>query len=409
MSGWPRFATIFALNAVEYSAISLTYAAVPVVLRANGAPLEALGYFGTLIFAFVICLVWAPVVDRFELTVAGRRKSWIGTTQILTALLIAGLAMLDANAQSVWTIFAMCFAIAIVAATQRIAVLGYMAETLEPRERGFGATAAGTGGAVGHLIGGAFALFLIEQLGWQTALNVFAGVIAACGLVIAFVREPQQRTDVRPETGASWSILKSGKIWLILLLLAPASMGLAAAYAMSEPRLVDLGLGLTEVGLVAGLANLATFVCIGPLASIFIRDRAPMRAVSLILLISAVAFALAATFGFVHPTVGGVVGIVVIFGAFSAKHVAITSFFMSLTRPASAGTDLTALAAGQSLLAMPGFIASGYLAASAGHQAPILLAVLGCLISGLIVGRMSPEFASRMATSPAAGERAANG
>lgn len=409
MNGWPRFATIFVLNAIEYSAISLTYAAVPVVLRANGAPLEALGYFGTLIFAFVICLVWAPVVDRFQLTVAGRRKSWIGITQFLTAVLIAGLAMLDASAQSVWTIFAMCFAIAIVAATQRIAVLGYMAENLKPRERGYGATAAGTGGAVGHLIGGAFALFLIEQLGWQTALNIFAGVIALCGVAVAFVKEPEQHIDVRSQSGASWSILNSRRVWLALLLLAPASMGLAAAYAMSEPRLVDLGFGLTEVGLVAGLANLATFVCIGPLTSIFIRDREPMRAVSLILLVSALAFALAATFGFVHPTAGGVVGIVVIFAAFSAKHVAITSFFMSLARPNSAGTDLTALSAGQSLLAMPGFIASGYLAASAGHQAPVLLAVLGCLISGLVASCLSSRFASRLASSSAAGERPAHG
>lgn len=409
MNGWPRFATIFALNAIEYSAISLTYAAVPVVLRANGAPLEALGYFGTLIFAFVICLIWAPVVDRFQLTAAGRRKSWIGITQVLTAILIAGLAMLDANAQSVWTIFAMCFAIAIVAATQRIAVLGYMAETLRPRERGFGATAAGTGGAVGHLIGGAFALFLIEQLGWQTALQIFAGVIAACGVAIAFVNEPKQRIDARPESGASWSILKSGKVWLALLLLAPASMGLAAAYTMSEPRLVDLGFGLTEVGLVAGLANLATFICIGPLASIFIRDREPMRAVSLILLVSAVAFALVVMSGYVHPTLGGVIGIVVIFGAFSAKHVAVTSFFMSLTRPGSAGTDLTALAASQSLLAMPGFIASGYLAASAGHQAPILLAVFGSLISGLIAARISSRFASPVGNATAAEERPAHG
>lgn len=398
-----RYATILALNAVEFSAISLTYAAVPVVLRANGASLEAVGIFGVLIFAFVFCVAWAPIVDRFRLTSLGRRRSWIGLTQLLTAVLIATLAAIDAGSDSVWLVFAVCAAIATVAATQRIAVLGFMAETLKPNERGFGATAAGIGAAVGHLIGGAFALFLIEQVGWHTALTAFAVFTAICGLIVLLIGEPEASDVQESSQGISWSILKQSRVWFVLLFIAPAAIGLAAAYAMSEPRLVDLGFGLSQVGLIAGIANLMTFSLIGPLVSVLIREQAPEIALVGVFLISAIAFAVSLAIGYADPAIGGILGIVVVFAAFSAQHVAVTSLFMALSRSRSAGTDLTTLVAAQSLMAMPGFIASGFLASAAGHQAPISAAAAGSLISAALLlwrGKQLADFQpSRQDTS----------
>ena len=47
-----RFAVIALLACQHYLAISLIYAAIPVVLRQNGAPLELIGLFGMVFFAF---------------------------------------------------------------------------------------------------------------------------------------------------------------------------------------------------------------------------------------------------------------------------------------------------------------------------------------------------------------------
>ena len=382
-----RYGAIFALNAIEYSSISLTYAAVPVVLRANGASLETVGIFGVLIFAFVLCLAWAPLVDRYSLTRWGRRRSWIGITQIATAALVGVLALAEPSADMVWPVFGLCLAISVVAATQRIAVLGYMAETLAPAERGFGATAGGIGAAIGHLIGGAFTLYLVESFGWQTALTAFAIGLAVCGLIVIFMREADTSDQPPAPKAISWSILKDRRAWAILGAMAPATIGLATAFAMSEPRLVDLGFGLAQVGLIAGIANLAAFAVIGPVTSFLIRDRAPEHALVSVLVLAAGAFAIAIGIGYAHVSAGGVVGIVVIFGAFCAMHVAVTAMFMALCRPESAGTDLTALVACQSLIAMPGFMASGFLAAAAGHQAPLFAAAIGGVLSLVLVLR----------------------
>lgn len=70
-----RFAVTALLACQHYPAISLIYAAIPVVLRHNGAPLELIGLLGIVFFAFTVNFLWAPVVDRYPLTRLGRRRS----------------------------------------------------------------------------------------------------------------------------------------------------------------------------------------------------------------------------------------------------------------------------------------------------------------------------------------------
>ena len=384
MRGFGRFAIIFALNTVEYSSIALTYAAVPVVLRANGAPLEFVGLFSLLIFAFVFSLAWAPFVDRYRLSRFGRRRSWIIVTQIVTAGLLALLALVEPRPENIILLFVMCAAVSAVAATQRVALLGFMAESLDPEQRPFGATAGGIGAAVGHLVGGAGGLFLIEQFGWISALFVFAVGVALAGVVVVFIEEPEKPSKV-PSTAVAWSLLRSLKTWSVLLLLAPASIGIASAFAMAEPRLVDVGYGLTQVGLIAGMANLFAFATIGPLVSLYVRNQSPARGLSLICVISAFTFALAIGIGSINANWGALASITAIFASFSAVHVCVTALFISLAEGDSAGTHLTALVAGQSLLAMPGFIASGFLASAMGHQAPVAVAAVGTLLTAVLV------------------------
>ena len=386
MSGFRRFAIIFALNTVEYSSISLTYVAVPVVLRANGAPLEFVGLFSLLIFAFIFSLAWAPFVDRYRLSRLGRRRSWILVTQVATACLLALLVMIEPLPGNMLVLFLMCAAISAVAATQRIALLGFMAETLAPEERAFGATAEGIGAAVGHLVGGAAGLFLIEQFGWTSALLLFAAGVAFAGVVVAFIQEPEKSSSV-PSTAVAWSVLRSSRTWSVLLLLAPVSIGIASAFAMSEPRLVDLGYGLTQVGLIAGMANLFAFATIGPLVSLYVRKQTPANGLSIICFVSAFGFALAIGIGTVNENWGALASITAIFASFTAVHVCTRALFISLAVGDSAGTHLTALVAGQTLLAMPGFIASGFLASALGHQAPVAVAMVGTLLSAVLVFR----------------------
>ena len=90
-----RFAVIALLACQHDLAISLIYAAIPVVLRQNGAPLELIGLFGIVFFAFVFNFLWAPVADRYLLTRLGRRRSWLVAIRATSAVTIPAAAILD--------------------------------------------------------------------------------------------------------------------------------------------------------------------------------------------------------------------------------------------------------------------------------------------------------------------------
>ncbi|GLR89705.1 hypothetical protein GCM10007857_64190 [Bradyrhizobium iriomotense] len=146
-----------ALASQQYLAIAFIYSAIPVILRGNGASLELVGLYSTVFFAFTVNFLWAPVVDRWSLNRLGLRRSWILLTQVATTAVLAAMAFLNPKTDFV-AIFLVSLALATVAATQRIATLGYIAEALDSSQRSLGAALLGWGRVIGHVIGGAVCL-----------------------------------------------------------------------------------------------------------------------------------------------------------------------------------------------------------------------------------------------------------
>lgn len=144
MERYMRYGVIAALACQQYLAIAFIYAAVPVILRANGASLQLVGLFGTVFLAFAVNFLWAPVVDRWSLNRLGLRRSWILTTQVASAAAIVAMALLNPAIDFAAVLF-VCLVLATLAATQRIATLGYAAEALDSGERPFGAALLGWG------------------------------------------------------------------------------------------------------------------------------------------------------------------------------------------------------------------------------------------------------------------------
>lgn len=382
-----RFVVIALLACQQYLAIALIYAAVPVILRANGASLELVGLFSTVFFAFTVNFLWAPLVDRRSLGRLGLRRSWILAMQAGSAMAVAVLAALDPAADFL-SVFAVSVALATLAATQRIATLGYVAEVLGAAERPFGTALFGWGAAIGNAIGGAACLQLIDALGWGPALLGFALLLLAFAACILAIPEPARPLSAAAQAsrGSVLGMLRSARLWAVAAMIAPAVFGVAVAFAMVTPRLVDLGFAPPDIGLIVALANVATFTVIAPLTGAAMACIAARRGVAIACAILTGGFALLSVGDAVIGDFGGAIAAVgLVFGALAAQHVTFTTWFLALARPGRAATDVTFLTAAMSALALFGFAASGFIAARFGYGMTLMLAGAGYALTALLV------------------------
>jgi len=69
--------------------LALTGQALQTWLTVEGVDLATIGFLGLVGLSYTFKFLWAPLMDRFELPVLGRRRGWL----VLTQLLLAGLLL----------------------------------------------------------------------------------------------------------------------------------------------------------------------------------------------------------------------------------------------------------------------------------------------------------------------------
>lgn len=278
--------------------------------------------------------------------------------------------------------------LATLAATQRIATLGYAADSLQPAQRAYGAAVMGWGMSVGNALGGAAGLYLIEAIGWRDALLSGAALMAVLACLGPLLPEPPAHgAENRAIRGAWWQ----PGMWRAIAIVAPATFGVALAFPMAAPWLVDLGLPLPRVGLVIAAATVLAFSLAGPLAGLCLRRLPATRAVLASTLLLTPPFGLlAAAEGLLAARPWTLLSVFAIFAALAVQNVAFNAYFYSLARPGRAATDVTFLAAMMSVAAMAGFGVSGFVAAAWGYGATLAAAGGGYGVTALLAWRLLP-------------------
>lgn len=156
----------------------------------------AIGLFGAVFVAYTINFLWAPLIDHLELPGLrrlGHRKSWI----VLCVLLLIVQALLLASTGPSFSLLltaVICLGIAIVSATQDLAIDAYRVTVIEKHEEhmlGHAAAMATCGWWTGLSLPGAFAFILADQFGWNA---VFFGLTCILLLmllgVLWVIKEP---------------------------------------------------------------------------------------------------------------------------------------------------------------------------------------------------------------------------
>ena len=222
--------------------------------------ISTIGYFSWVGLSYSLKFVWAPILDRFSLFSAGRRRSWMLTTQFLLLLSIAFLGTLNPR-ESLSTMAAICVFIGFFSATQDIAIDAYRREFLTDAELPLGSSMNQYGYRIAMLLTGGLGVGLVGSniinLSWHSLYYVMAAFMMVGMTVTFFTEEPEvhgltQHKSLKAAIVDPFSdFFSRDKAVIILLFVFLFKLGDAMSGAMLSPFYVQMGYSNEDIGLIA--------------------------------------------------------------------------------------------------------------------------------------------------------------
>ena len=236
---------------------------VPAWLRTEGIGLKAIGLFALIQLPYTWKFLWAPLLDRYALPSFGRRRGWMGLSQVLLLILIAALGRLSPTID-LQAIIIVAALLAFVSATQDIALDAYRRELLPDHELGLGNSVHVNAYRIAGLVPGSLSLILADHLPWQQVFAITA-LFMLPGLAMTWlVAEPTipagppktlRQAVIEPfhefVTRAGWR-----EAALVLAFIFFYKLGDSLCTALATPFYLDMGYAKSDIGLVAKHAGL---------------------------------------------------------------------------------------------------------------------------------------------------------
>jgi MFS transporter, PAT family, beta-lactamase induction signal transducer AmpG len=171
--------------------LALTGQAMQAWLSVEGLDIATIGFLGLVGLPYTFKFLWAPLMDRFELPLLGRRRGWL----VLTQLALAGLLMLMAGTSPTGAtrVFALlAVVVAFVSASQDVVIDAYRTELLPALERGLGASLNVAGYRMAMIVSGGLALIWTDPVQgsgwtWPDVYRLMAGVMVAAAVFSALL------------------------------------------------------------------------------------------------------------------------------------------------------------------------------------------------------------------------------
>jgi PAT family beta-lactamase induction signal transducer AmpG len=185
-----RWVAVLVLGFASGLPLALTGLAMQAWLTMDGLDLAAIGFLTLIGIPYTFKFLWAPLMDRVDLPLLGRRRGWVVFTQLLLALALFALA--DVSPRFALPLFAgLGVVVAFISASQDIVVDAYRVDLLPARERGVGASLAVMGYRLAMILSGGVALIWTDPvqgsgMSWPQVYRLMAAIMAGLAAFSAF-------------------------------------------------------------------------------------------------------------------------------------------------------------------------------------------------------------------------------
>jgi len=238
--------------------------AFPIYFRLHGVSLVQIGLLSGVGLAWTLKWLWAPAVDLW-----GSRRRWIVGCQVLLAVGLLVVLLLDPSriGQEFWAVL---LVLAVLSATQDIAIDAYTIGLLDKAELGPGNGARVTAYRISLIVSGGLFVALAGLVGWNWC---FVGAALVMGLLaVGCSRSPNEASSSRGSHPERPLTLQEAMITpvryfqgipgfaAIALFVVTFKLGDMALGPMIKPFWVDQAFTPIEIGLIPGTIGVVSTI-----------------------------------------------------------------------------------------------------------------------------------------------------
>ncbi len=247
-----RVSVLFLLYLAQGIAMALTTVSIPILLRAQGASLEAIGWSGALMLPWFLKPLLGARVDRHWIGRWGRRRTWllptVGISTVATFLLAGSYPHVETRD---WWLLLLVLNTS--GAIGDIALDGYATDICHQRECAWGSWAQTGGTACAMFLGGGITLQLIGWIGWSQTLSLLALVNLAAFVMLLLHREQPRCFShdaalQSPPENRLLSVVRAPDVWRSALLLVLLAHSGFIGHGIFNALLVDRGVSPAQIG-----------------------------------------------------------------------------------------------------------------------------------------------------------------
>ncbi|MFQ5903607.1 MAG: AmpG family muropeptide MFS transporter [Candidatus Binatia bacterium] len=240
----------------------LTISVLQAWMKDEGVNLSVIGMMALVGLPYTLKFLWAPLLDRFTLSLfgrpfLGRRRGWLLLVQVALMLSIAGLGFTD-PVENPWMVASVAFVVTFFSASQDIVVDAYRREDLADEELGLGSSLYVNGYRVGMLFASGGGLIMADHISFRWVYLIMAASMLVGVLTTLLAHEPPApegtpRSMREAVINPFVEYFSRKGAWLILTFILLYKIGDTMASAMTTPFYLDIGFSKTEIGTVVKL------------------------------------------------------------------------------------------------------------------------------------------------------------
>lgn len=287
----------------QYIGVAFILSAAIAILRQQGVALDKLALLNLAVLPLMGKVFYAPLIDKFRLSLQGKYRSWLIIAQACMTGLLVIAGMLDFQQEFTGILITLAVYVFFMS-IQDVAIDGLSCKLFDIETRKLASSVQFSGNLLGNIIGGGLILMFYPWLEWQGSLWLLAALTSIALVQIIAFKEPAEVLDYQHTRSSQflWRdikvFIKQQKHWFVIMALYP--IGSTCGFALLNPLLVDHGWTLDEIGFVMKIYGSIIGLFSALLATPLISRIGRINALICVILIQAVALLLMVplTFGF---------------------------------------------------------------------------------------------------------------